>query len=344
MAELIYNNQYRSNFKPVVDFLSYLKKSTRIFSTLYTDPYFHWKITSNPFGESACFLRYQGEVAVSHCSVTAKPLNLWLDAGVGCAEMGDTHTHPRYQKRGHFGALGSHAIKAFDQSIPHGSKLIYGFPNENALPGWVRHCNCELYQQGNIVELTRNMLRSKSSVLKECIHWVLGRRREAIGQFSLCTDEHRTIQEITELWGRTGNKENHLINKDGAWWAWRYKESSEAYRTYAWKENHSAPVSAYIILKVQWYRLRYLQICDILAVSEADRFEAFQEFIRTMVLPIDIVQIWVQTSTTLAEIAVREGFVKRRDIVFFFYKNEAYARLFKQKKYLLLALGDSDNA
>ena len=242
--------RYNTDFKPVVEFLSYLRVANRTFPTLYTEPYFKWKIENNPFGKSACCLRYQGEVAVSHCSVTAKPLNLWLDAGVGCAEMGDTHTHPQYQKRGHFGALGSHAIKVFDQSIPHGSKLIYGFPNENALPGWVRHCNCELYQQRSIVELTRNMLRSKSSVLKECIRRVLHRGREAVGQFSLCTDENRTIQEITELWVRTGNKENYLINKDGAWWAWRYKESSEAYRTYAWKENHSAPASAYIILKM----------------------------------------------------------------------------------------------
>ena len=136
-------HKFADDMSAVSDFLSYLPRSAS--SSLYTPPYFDWKIRGNPFGPSASFIRSRDGRRVAHCSVTAKPGNAsWLP-GARLAELGDTHTHPDAQRQGHFGVLGRHTIEDFDRQVG-GHALIYGLPNANALPGWLRHCGCEVFE------------------------------------------------------------------------------------------------------------------------------------------------------------------------------------------------------
>lgn len=344
----IFTDRYTEDFKSVVKFLSYLKLSN-VFPMLYSESYFKWKIAANPFGQSACYLRRPGGISASHCSITAKPINPWLGIGAGCGELGDTHTHPSFQKQGHFGALGSHVIQDFEQSEPRGEKLIYGLPNDLALPGWTRRCGCDIFEEMSMIELERSVNRTPLSVARAAFTWALQSMRPFYTRLYLCTDDTRTAAEIDKLWSEACDKETYLLKKDDAWWRWRYACSTENYETYALRETPSGRIQAYVVVKVsrrslRYGRLRKIHLCEIFGETSERAVEAFKLFVKTLTPPFDTLMLWTQTGTRLADVAMRLGFVKRRDIPIIFFRNRAFKQLRNRGIRIQFSLGDSDNA
>jgi hypothetical protein len=338
------NVRYSDQFDQVVKFFGYMKAKRRTFPSLYTEEYFIWKVRNNPFGKSACYIRYRNEIPVSHCSITAKPLNPELGAGYGCGELGDTHTHPGHMKQGNFGALGSRVIRDFDSEgdVP-GERLIYGLPNENALPGWIRHCDCELDPDLGIVEYERGAFLSPGATAKKFIGWGMAKIRRRIAQYSVCPNNDLTRAEIDEMWAQTHERKHYIIQKDGLWWAWRYRDSTEKYKTHALREA-SGKATAFVISKISWAGIRVVQICDVFTRREGERIPALGEFIKTVLLPTDKVIVWAQEATGCPETLVDLGFTKKRDIMVVFYKNKAHRQLKERDGFVNLSLGDSDNA
>ncbi|MCF8298292.1 MAG: GNAT family N-acetyltransferase, partial [Saprospiraceae bacterium] len=63
------------------------------------------------------------------------------------AQSGDTMTDPDHRKKGLFTQL---ALKTYELAKNEGVKFIFGFPNQNSLPGFERKLNWEFY--GNMQE------------------------------------------------------------------------------------------------------------------------------------------------------------------------------------------------
>jgi hypothetical protein len=57
-----------------------------------------------------------------------------------CAQSGDTMTHPNHSGKGLFTTL---ARMTYDLAKKEGVKFVFGFPNENSLPGFQRKLNWE---------------------------------------------------------------------------------------------------------------------------------------------------------------------------------------------------------
>jgi hypothetical protein len=336
--------RYTADFKPAVKFLSYLRVRFSVFPTLYTEPYFKWKIENNPFGKSACYLRWQKGVPVAHGSITAKPINPWLEVGVGAGEGGDSLTHPNFQKQGHFSALRNYYVQDFCQSEPNGVKLIYTLPNDSSLLPSIHRCGFEIFDKLCPVEFERSIWRTPSSTIKAGLRWMLRTRPQTLFRFSLCTNGFKTASSIDRLWKEAECKETYLLKKDGAWWQWRYNRATETYRTYAIKEEESEQFLVYVVVKVKWgRRLRYVQICDIFGDTSDRAVTAFKHFVQTMVLPFDTLLLWAHPASKLADAAIDEGFVKKRDVPVIFFKNQAYEQLRNRAGLMQIALGDSDH-
>ena len=110
------------------------------------------------------------------------------------------------------------------------------------------------------------------------------------------------------------------------------------------REDGSQRFIAYVVVKVKRGRpLRYVQISDIFGDTSDRAVTAFRHFIRSMVLPFDTLLLWAHTASKLADAAIDEGFVKKRDIPVIFFKNQAYERLRNRGSLVQIALGDSDN-
>lgn len=324
-------------FGAVARFLAYIPRQGAQFPTLYTEPYFEWKIGRNPFGASACLLRAEGGRAVSHCSYTAKPANPSAEIGA-VVEVGDTHTHPSGRGRGHFAVLGRLAAEESIERARRSPVLVYGLPNDQALPGWTRRCGFDVLTTMHVFEAIRSPRTGFAA-------WL---RRGAVSRELSMTvvprkDADRFGHEIDALWAKAEGVSAWLVRKDGAWWRWRYVEASERYVTVAFRHRRSGLLVAYAVVKPWWRFRRFVQLCDLFVETEERSVEAFRLLLRGVIRVTDTALGWFQSGTPLAAEAEAAGFVRRRDVPVVVYKNDAYARLAADGRQFRLALGDTDN-
>ncbi len=317
------------DLRAVEDFLSYIPKGPA-FPSLYSAGYLSWKVGTNPFGPSAMYLRRNESVPVAHCSVTAKPANDRYLPGLRLAELGDTHTHPNFQKQGHFGALGQHAIALCQAASPEPA-LIYGLPNQNALPGWLRYCGCEVFEAMAVVEMA---LDPGSAIAARF-------RRKPVGIQWGASDEV-IEQAVHETWSRVAT-EAWLVRKDAAWWRWRYRDASEKYATGLIQTPQGN--AGWVVTKTtptRWPLVSRVSIADIVATSEDVAVAAFQAVVLGT-SPLARVGVWCAKQTAMHRVATALGFSHVRDVPVIFVKNEALDRLRQQQGVPRLSLGDTDN-
>lgn len=325
--------KYVNDMSEVTDFLSYLPRWSA-FPSLYSAPYFAWKIGRNPFGPSASFMRMHVGRAAAHCSITTKPANAeWLP-GVRLAELGDTHTHPEFQRQGHFGALGRHTIEDFDRRLP-GPTLIYGLPNASALPGWLKHCGCEIFEPMKIREMRRPMWRQPLSRLVP--HGAAVRLERVI-------DPEAAGSLIDALWPRMAGG-GWLIEKSAAWWRWRYVAATQRYVTYfIYAHNELVGWAVTHRTAARWPIVGRTAICDIMAITPGMESAALVCLLRRKIGPLDVVTIWTQGGTALDAAATSEGFLPVRDVPVVFARNDGWPAALGSAGLLpRLSLGDTDN-
>lgn len=91
-----------------------------------------WKTSANPTSAGHVHRERTDGVLVGTASVTPRPVTLCGERIIA-AEIGDTHTHPRYRRRGVF----SSCVRACTaHCLSSGINLIYGEPNSQSLPGY----------------------------------------------------------------------------------------------------------------------------------------------------------------------------------------------------------------
>ncbi|MDA0328576.1 MAG: hypothetical protein O2958_06170 [Gemmatimonadetes bacterium] len=324
--------KYRSDLSATVDFLSYLRPSIGD-SSWYTSDYFDWKIARNPFGASASYLRLQDDRAAAHCSIVAKPGNERRLEGTVLGELGDTHTHPDFQKRGHFAAIGRHVIDDFTESAPNERALIYGLPNANALPGWTRSIGCRQIDRLRVVEMRwvpwRGLLR-----------WPWHTTKSKSLELRPLADGAAVVDEV---WANVQDR-GWLLRKDSRWWKWRYSASVDAYRTFAVHASAGGRAVGWVVVRVLPTRLpgvaRYA-ICDIVTNSEQDESVVLELILRTAG-PTNLVSGWFGEAHPLAERAVALGFERTRDVPVVFADNKAFHELSTDGRPCRLSMGDTD--
>jgi GNAT superfamily N-acetyltransferase len=99
--------------------------------------YYRWKYFENPYSNGELWITEYGGQIVGMIGMTPKHMILG-NKPVSGAEIGDTFTHPDFQRKGIFTRL----LRLSDRSIKDkGIDFIYGTPNALALPGYIRKHN-----------------------------------------------------------------------------------------------------------------------------------------------------------------------------------------------------------
>src|SRR5690349_10058338 len=119
---------YKEAFGKVVtvDFLNN-KNNTAWCGISYAGYIAYASATKTPaafYGVFPCYLSYQGQTILA-------------------AQSGDTMTHKDHQGKGLFVTL---AKKTYQLVESLGVKVVFGFPNENSYPGFVRKLNWDHYE------------------------------------------------------------------------------------------------------------------------------------------------------------------------------------------------------
>jgi GNAT superfamily N-acetyltransferase len=93
-----------------------------------------WKFRANPAGDPVLAIAEVGDKIVGQYALWPTPLRLGGRATRGAQSL-DTMTHPDYRGQGMFTVLAEECMKF---AASRGIELLYGFPNENSQPGFVR--------------------------------------------------------------------------------------------------------------------------------------------------------------------------------------------------------------
>jgi GNAT superfamily N-acetyltransferase len=101
------------------------------------EEYYLWKLKKSPYGRGFVSLAMDGHKIVGSTTITMK--KAIVNGKIAkVAEIGDTFTDPKYQRQGIFASL----VKAtVDRAVSSGVDLIYGTPNMNSLPGYLKKLN-----------------------------------------------------------------------------------------------------------------------------------------------------------------------------------------------------------
>jgi GNAT superfamily N-acetyltransferase len=102
-------------------------------------PFIHdqWKFGRNPAGSALGMVAVDGNRIVGQYVLLPVELRLGREVVLG-AQSVDTMTHPDYQGKGVFTTLANACMKLAED---HGVEVLYGFPNPNSYPGFVRKLN-----------------------------------------------------------------------------------------------------------------------------------------------------------------------------------------------------------
>jgi len=96
--------------------------------------FWEWKYRESPFGPAAVqIVRIDGRIAAAGC---LWPMSLIVgDKKLRALQPCDTAVHPDFRRRGLFGYL-NRARKEF--AVERGVDVVFNFPNENSLPGYLK--------------------------------------------------------------------------------------------------------------------------------------------------------------------------------------------------------------
>jgi GNAT superfamily N-acetyltransferase len=191
--------------------------------------YDRWRFIETPYGLAPTIVADDGERLAGSYTVWPTMLNIGGEIVRGGQSM-DTMTHPDYRGKGLFTKL---AVACFDQLRNDGYEALYGFPNANSYPGFIKRLNWD--HVGDVPHWSRLItpLEQKPDPLP-----VLSRlgtrvvfRTKASG---LRINEEKPDDTVidTVIARYTDSKDLCRIERNASWYAWRY--SPPLGRIYKW--------------------------------------------------------------------------------------------------------------
>ncbi len=212
-----------------------------VFGGRKTIKHWRWQFQSNPHGASLLSLaRGQGGRLIGQCAVMAVDLNV-VGERVPAGQELDTMVHPEFRNLGIFEKSAMHS---FEQMKAAGRNLVYGFPNQNALPGWLRKLGwsrvafATRYTKRLSIypSLTRALPWLGVAALSDFIFrriiaieiaWRIFLLKRNLAEVEFSTSD-RVPEAYEELWQAVRSYEVISVWKDRRYLQWRYDEKPDS--------------------------------------------------------------------------------------------------------------------
>ncbi len=198
-----------------------------------------WRFFSLPEGPVPAALAVDGKRLAGSYSVWPTKLRVGNNVVLGAQSM-DTMTHPDYQGQGVFTKL---AESCYEIAKLRGYKVLYGFPNPQSYPGFVKRLGWT--HTGDIthwVRLLKPSMHPKvpplGRVLVDTLAKLLPTGRSTDFNFKRTKPNDDELQPLLDHWrNETGICK---IDRTAEWLAWRYaKESENNYRWVSAYQNET---------------------------------------------------------------------------------------------------------
>ncbi len=166
-----------------------------------------------------------------------------MDKVVSALQSFDTLTDHRHRSKGLFIKLASQLEK---EERTKDNVLVYGFPNENSVHGFVKKLHFTYFGEVpflikpiRVSYVINKILKKKSHVSSEEVNCTI-QSAEEVNLKNNCSVKRiaRFDQSYEELWKRVSPGINIGINRDAAYMNWRYvNKPGENYSRYGFYEN-----------------------------------------------------------------------------------------------------------
>jgi GNAT superfamily N-acetyltransferase len=319
--------------------------------------YYGWKLLNNPVRKGQLCVAHFAEQVVGVASITPKRLLIMGKTEIG-AEIGDTFTHPNFQRRGIFSRLVNLCLENATQK---NIDFIYGTPNKQSLPGYEKNLGFSRIPNANVWRYIRpvnvqNVLFSlpKTRPFAKIIGPILDVLFKTVYAFQGIGSNGKGIsveqvaafpEGIGRVWEKVSSNYDWILVRDKVYLDWRYFENPDRYRV--WIAQREEIPLGYIVVKLgTWRKMRVGYIADFLSdESDMDVFRellqnAFQYFKNNKV---DLIATWAVENSKHQKILKRYGFIRNKRQVIIWFKNEAGRKVMNRTCRWHFTMADSDN-
>jgi GNAT superfamily N-acetyltransferase len=295
------------------------------------------------------------EKVVGTASFTPKRLKIGSQMP-GAAEIGDTYTHPAYQRRGIFSTL-VQSVKQ-DALDNHDIEFIYGTPNQESLPGYETKLNFPRIPGLQVVNMVRPLKIERVALGRFGSVWrakvvAMGMRfvyaawyrpRKPFSAIQVAEVESFP-PEINLLWSAVADAYDVIMVRDSTYLEWRFGGNPDEYAIVIMYDSQQ--VIGYVITKPGlWKGLKVLYIADYLTLPE--RKAAFDVALFAILKhaqsqEMDMISCWSVGTSEYAQVLKEHGFLRFRDVPIICYANELGTRVINTDYKWHFTMADSDN-
>lgn len=318
--------------------------------------YFNWKLRSNPVKKGICAIVESDKKTVGMASITPKKM-LFQKKLFTTAEIGDTFTHPDFQRKGIFSQV---VNKVRSISENENINFIYGTPNTNSLPGYKKKLNFDVLRSVdvknfvypiNFLNILQKKIKSKLIILP--LSFILKQLFEFKNYFfkpklnnTVFFEEIEVFPKIIDdLFKDLNLNYDFLTNRNSEYLNWRFINNPDKYKCFLAKNEDK--IIGYIVLKRgTWSELSVGYIADLFVFdeNEVNYFKYLINFAITYFKnkKYDMISIWLQTGP-LSKILKKYGYLSFKDIPIICYKNNVGNKFLNSNYNWYFTLADSDN-
>lgn len=310
---------------------------------------FEWKIFNNPVHLGIVNAALSNNSIVSSTSLTPKSLFI-NGTQVNAAEIGDTYTDENHQRKGLFATL---VNKTRTEGIENGLVYIYGTPNSNSLPGYLKKCDFAVASNLNVFGYCSILKFSASKNKSALFNFLIKLMNEIIsiplGFYFKFRSHGVNLTEINQfdsgfdaLWENVKNDYNYVFKRDSLSLNWRFLKSPFTYKKYGIYQNSS--VVGYIITRED-AASSTLYIADyLISKSNIHMLEKATSKIlaKALVGNFNKVYAWGSSSDYALKAFTKNIFIKRSSVPIIIFRNNATTKISNLKTYHF-SMSDSDN-
>lgn len=330
--------------------------------------YYRWKLRAGPDGPATAVVAEARTGVVGINGATLKPM--WvLGAEVPGAELCDLYVRPQHQGEG----MSSRLLRRVTQeSLDRGRSIIYGTPNEVALP-IEQKVGYLLADRARVVSLVRPLVFAP--VLARQLHERLTSERRGLGAAIRLTSAlagplagglysarygwrvrrpgsvARVIEfpaDVTALWHRVRADFDFAVDRTCEHLTWRYLDhpDRDRYRIFAARPEGGA-CQAYGVSKIESGRaLSTVHLADF--VSDPGQPELFKDLVSTMIRDgrdagAQLALTWAVAGSAHCEALLALGFRHYADIPVIVFGSDLGQQAVRRAERWHFTLGDSDN-
>jgi hypothetical protein len=253
------------------------KKINELFNLIFksnrSPQYWQWEFKNNPEGFKALIAEDDHNI-IGHLGALKRLIKMG-DSEIPALLEVDGMTHPNYERQGIFVALGNRLLS---ESEKEGVGIVYGFPNENALPGHRKLKCVELFK----LHVMIRPVNFKAISRKTFPNRVLGFFAELAGRITFRLfyrpikapqNKDLIIKEIKEFdqrfddfWRNAQSTHKIILKRNCQYLNWRFAQNLERdYKIFVAVRNNQ--VIAWIVVRIMdRFGLKNGAIVDILAL------------------------------------------------------------------------------